>query len=445
MKRRLGIALIIITAAIVFLRFHQPLPDPLWNGRKVSAWTEDLFSVDREVEARARATLLQIGEPSALHLAKFLRQPSFQVPPSFASIANRVPFLRDNPNATPMARTRVIGLLGQLGSSAAPALAEIVNLLADPSDAVVQDTEHLLRRIGPAAGPVLAANLRNNSINIRARAARALVDFPSPMATESLIAALNDDFFEVRAGAAQSLGRLRATNSVVPLLAALNDMHHHVRARACEALGIIGDKATAGKLLLLRRDTFPDVQLEAAKAVWKINRDPEPILPVLVQLLKTDQSWQAAYTLAEMRGQAALAIPALIQAMRREQVPRPFRAVSSATFALGQIGAPAIPALIEALAAKNKVLSANAALALAFMEKNAAPAEGALLEIVNDPDENVRQAAALTLGRLGSTDPRTISGLSKCLRAEDIFLRSQALTLLRELAPDREWAVSLSD
>jgi HEAT repeat protein len=445
MKVRVGIAMVLITVAIISLRLYEPLPDPLWNGRKTSGWTADLFNDDPEIQTRALAALKQIGQPAARHLAKSLQQPPVQIPPAFASIANRVPFLRENPNTTAAAQVRAIAALGELGPAAAPALPEIINLLADSSDKIIAEAEQLLRRIGPAAAPVLAANLQSSSKIIRARVARTLADFPSEQTFSALIKSLNDDFYEVRANAAESLGRLRATNSVPTLLAALNDMDHRVRARACNALGAIGDKTATAKVLLLRRDAFPEVRFEAAKAVWKISHDPAPILPILTQLLETKQSWQAAYTLAEMRADAAPAIPALIEAMRREQVPRPFRAVSSATFALGQIGQPAIPALIQALSDKNKIHRANAAMALAFMEKTAGPAEPALLNIVKDQDDNLRQAAALTLGRIGSTDPRAIRALSDCLRAEDIFLRSQALTLLRELAPDREWAVSLSD
>jgi HEAT repeat protein len=79
------------------------------------------------------------------------------------------------------------------------------------------------------------------------------------------------------------------------------------------------------------------------------------------------------------------------------------------------------------------------------MNDDAAPAAGALLNVLKDSNEDVRHAAALTLGRLGSRDPRAIQILSECLQAEDILLRSDALVLLRQLAPDREWAVSLSN
>ena len=444
MIRRLIITGILTGVAIIFFCFRQPIPDPEWKGKKISVWSLDLLSSSTETEMRARGALVQAGEPAVPHLAKLLERPPIEIPPAFAEFAEKIPFFRDQPKVAD-GRPRAIDVLSDLGPAAAPALPQIIALLDDPRDFVVQNTESLLRKIGPASAVALQKALHNSSKTIRSRAARILADFPSPHTIQSLTQSLNDDFYEVRANAATSLGRLRAKNSVDQLLATLNDMNHHVRARACEALGSIGDKSANVKLLLLRRDVFPEVQLEAAKALWKINHDPTPILPTLAHLLNTEQSWQAAYTLAEMRSAGAPAVPALIKAMRREQVPRPFRAVSSATFALGQIGAPAIPALIEALADENKIHRANAALALAFMEKNAAPAEAALLQIINDRDENVRQAAALTLGRIGSTDPRAIHGLSLCLRAEDIFLRDQALRLLRELAPDREWAVSLSN
>jgi HEAT repeat protein len=446
MKRSLCIAGVWVIATIVFFSFYRPMPDPVWNGRKISEWTRDLTSANPEIEARARINLLQIKEPAAPHLAKLLRQRDTAIPEKLQSLANRTPFFRQNSAVSPQARDRALELLAELGPAAAAALSDVVALLGDSADGVVQQTEHLLRTIGPASGPALAMALRNNSKTIRVRAARCLRDFPSDATIQALALALQDDFFfEVRAASAESLGRLRATNSVNALLASLEDLNFRVRASAAEALGIIGEKSAVPKLLQLRRDNFPEVQLQAAKAIWKIDANSEAILPTLISLLQTEQSWQAAYVLAEMRREAAPAIPALVASMRREQVPRPFRAVSSATFALGQIGEPAIPALIQALQDKQPVHRANAAMALGFMQHAAAPATSALLAAVEDSNGNVRQAAALTLGRIGCKDERTIRGLSQCLRADDIFVRSQAHGLLQQLAPEQEWLVSLSD
>lgn len=470
MKWRAGI-LVASVAAAAFSFFQQP-PDPVWNGRRVSAWTHDLLSADEAAQLRAVAALKEIGSPAAPHLGKLLRRREPDLPPQFLALLGRFPIFKQSGDAEET-RVRVSAVLDAMGPQAAPALPDIISLLERRSETIAQDTQHLLRRIGPEAGRALAKAALNGPETTRVRAAYALRDFPPTFENQNaLIRGLGDKSEFVRATAAESLGAFKSSPprepAMVELLAlrgvgprgggrsdpsatskltrelvqTLSDPSPRVRAAACGALGELNAQPAAPLLANCLRDTSPAVQLQAAKALWNLNHEAAAVLPIFVRLLATEESWRAAYALAQMRERAEPAVPALIRAMRREVAPRPFRAPPSVTFALGHIGAPAIPALVETLHDKNPLLRLNAAMALGIMEENAGPAASALLEAINDRDVDVRQAVALALGGVGSSDPRAINSLVECLHAEDIFVRSTAMSYLRKVAPNTEWAGS---
>ena len=62
-----------------------------------------------------------------------------------------------------------------------------------------------------------------------------------------------------------------------------------------------------------------------------------------------------------------------------------------------------------------------------------------LLGCLNSAQPELKVVAALTLGGLGNKSPQVISALEKCLEHDDIYVRSDALRLLRKLDPTREW------
>ena len=73
----------------------------------------------------------------------------------------------------------------------------------------------------------------------------------------------------------------------------------------------------------------------------------------------------------------------------------------TAAAALGRIGKPAVPKLIEALASPNPVLRHQAADTLARIGPSAADAVPALIQSLRDEDPLVRKSAARALGQIG--------------------------------------------
>src|SRR6201999_1841754 len=98
-----------------------------------------------------------------------------------------------------------------------------IPLLENRSETTVQDTEHLLRRIGPAAGKALAKAAVRAPEMTRVRAVSALGDFtPTDETHAALLQALKDKSEYVRANAAESIGVLRLPSGL-ELTMALSD------------------------------------------------------------------------------------------------------------------------------------------------------------------------------------------------------------------------------
>jgi outer membrane protein assembly factor BamB len=182
------------------------------------------------------------------------------------------------------------------------------------------ETFEIIRRIGPAAIPLLTDMLRHERASIR----RSAVDVSIDLAPETeriqpaLRRALRDADSLVARDAARALGALgtRAGPSVSALVKALSHGEPHVRLYAAEALASIGPKAS-----------------KAIKDVARALGDPIPGV-----------RWAACEALASIGPAAQSAVPQLIEALKDEFLYVRICAVG----ALGSIG-PKAPAALEAL------------------------------------------------------------------------------------------------
>jgi HEAT repeat protein len=136
-------------------------------------------------------------------------------------------------------------------------------------------------------------------------------------------AVLTDPDTGVRTCALEALGQVgpQPRSRVPELIDALGDELAYVRLNAAYALGELGAeaKAAAGALvpLALRDDDFR-VRLEAAVALWRIDRRAAVALPVLTEALCHPDEvlrWLAADCLGDMGPHARPAVPALREAL----------------------------------------------------------------------------------------------------------------------------------
>jgi HEAT repeat protein len=444
-KRALiGTALATILLSFAFIR---RAPDPITEGRALSAWVLDLLSSDYTVRWEAQRVLLKVGEPCVPKVRELLlRRSAFQWPEYLKGLGTFFPFLSVSRMDPALCRARAAEFISLLGAKAVAAAPELVDSLSYPQ--ATRDAERALQRIGDPAVPAIIDGLRSRKAEIRIRSARLLRDSTARGArsTGALIQALRDSQPAVRREAAVSLGKAgtEQEKTVAALLAASVDSAAEVRAACFEA--VRSQKRCSPAILARIRtgmeDPIPLVRLEAAKAYWALTHDSDISVRVLNSVLPTQEGWQAAYALAAIGPGAAYAIPALIEVLKREKVPRAFRTPPSSSFALGQIQEAAIPALESVLAHPEPAVRIAAVLAFGFMGEHARGAVPKLTPLLQDPEPEIRQVTAITLATAGAGRELVLPGLADCLHAEDIYVRSTAGALLRQIAPEKEWAIA---
>lgn len=242
-------------------------------------------------------------------------------------------------------------------------------------------------------------------------------------ATQHLVDFLEEANVDKRRAVAFGLGQLASLSTLTGLEQALNDHDSSVRYWAAYSLGILDDFRAVDALVQALKDEDDEVGLQAANSLAKIG---EVALPELLAALeiRDDQSPAAAFAahaLGQIGDEAAL--EPLLKAFREEQSA--LRAWIGG--ALVNFGERAVPALIEMLEDKDQNIAYDAALFLGKI-KNAwaiAPlietfkntqlasiasqalrefgsvAVSSLVKALREPDEQVRAWAATTLGSIG--------------------------------------------
>lgn len=127
-----------------------------------------------------------------------------------------------------------------------------------------------------------------------------------------------------------------------------------------------------------------------------------------------------AKSLGVLGAQAEGAVTALVQLLRD---PEPYVAMEAAT-ALGRIGKPSVPGLIEALTNKTAGARQAAAYALGEIGSEAETAVPDLIAGLDDRDPAVRSTTAYSLGRIGYP---SLAALSNVIDHADAKAREMAL------------------
>jgi hypothetical protein len=204
---------------------------------------------------------------------------------------------------SPFERQRAAEVWGRVGPSLAAAVRRLLGLLKDPNRDVRLQAAAALGDLGGQAHLVLPAlraalkeaALKDGDAAVRNAAAHAVLQVGPQPASEiaGLIASLKDDLDVVRFNAAIALGDLGPeAREAVPALT-----HAHLR------------------------DPDAAVRVEAAVALWKIDRKAASVVAVLIKALEDPNEmicWMAADCLGQMGAEAREAVPALQQALRRD-------------------------------------------------------------------------------------------------------------------------------
>jgi HEAT repeat protein len=250
-----------------------------------------------------------------------------------------------------------------------------MNAVEDLADAV----EHSIRTVSIDASFALST----------------LTGFQDKRAVLGLWKALEDTDWTLRKDAATALGKLKDHSSVQKLISALKDSVGDVRYVAAEALGEIGDETAIPALIeSLTNGYFLQVQHISAIALAKIGI---PSIPKLLEVLQG----------------------------RNNNI----HARIGAADALGDIGdASAVPELVKTVDDKNSDLQIHSIRALGKIKDPTTISK--LLEILCDPNSDLGEEAATALGRMGDI---AIHALLIALKAQNGRSRKLALEALGEI------------
>jgi HEAT repeat protein len=295
---------------------------------------------------------------------------------------------------------------------------------------------------------VLCQLLQTGDEADRCYAARTLGILGDRESVDTLIKRLRDEDVDVSIDAAEALGNIGATEAVPALIESLeNDPSGEVCTMIAEALGKIRSSESIDPLLkiLLQRpdylewdddwDTWWDVQKEAVKALGLLKA--EKAVDALPGLIDDDKQQDIEVDILNTLIDISAAGEArVIERLQNQQSLPPQR--RRAAHALAKSATPdATKALGRALRDNAAQVRAEAALALA--EKQAINYLGALLLLLKDPHEEVRQAAIRAITRLAK-DNANASELQEALESmlsdPDSQVRATLLTLLLPVVAD---------
>ncbi len=178
-----------------------------------------------------------------------------------AAVGDLVPLLRDPDPQVRWAAARGLGRLGHAG-----ALSPLLSSLEGPRALPVDLVADAIIQIRDCPMSVLRQGLQSRSVPTRALTVELLGRFQALAASDDIVGLLHrDPSVEVRARAARALGRMGSPRSVDALLASIDDGPLAMRVQAVWALGEIGDPRTAP--VLARLLVGPTRQLTDAAAV----------------------------------------------------------------------------------------------------------------------------------------------------------------------------------
>ena len=204
-------------------------------------------------------------------------------------------------------------------------------------------------------------------------------------------------------------------------------MTNHYRQRLVAVIALSFLSFTSP--LLLTRNAAAQ-NLTASKA------NPKEIAS-LIEKLKTNDGRELDAAIEKLGEIGEPAIPALMAALQDKnlQVRR------SAVEVLKQIGRPAIPALVKALKDSDAKVRSNAAYVLGGIGAEAKTALPQLVPLLKDSDAKVRRKAAYALGSMGAEAKTALPQLVPLLQDSDAKVRTNAASALGSMGAEAKTAL----
>ncbi len=323
-----------------------------------------------------------------------------------------------------------------------PTLPDGLKALQHPDARVRYKAAATLGQLGATAKfalPELHAALKDPNAHVRVKVAEALWKIEQPVASvlmPTLIDALKSKDAGVRAAAPPVIALMgaKAKNALPLLVAALKDKEPDVKLAAIVALGDLGPvaKDAAGDLLDLSQDKeFFLLEPFVGSALGNLGDGVAPTLGKALATNSPERRRVAAYALGSL---GAGALPALDELGKALGFDDPSTRAMAAR-ALGKIGPKAKSALpqLEAILGDKEASVRIAAAHATYQVTGAATHVGVLVKALSDASTSVRESACQTLGQMkaGATD--AVEPVMKLL--DDKELRIRAIITLGEIGP----------
>jgi len=267
---------------------------------------------------------------------------------------------------------------------------------------------------------------------------------------------------DARVGAIDDIAKAgsQAKAAIDDLVKATADSNERVRWHAARAIGLIGEEAIASipTLVKLLADKDPIVVAQAAAAIGAIRADdertatPEKDVAIYAAAVKP-LSETAFHPDARARRAALRALQSM--PLTVEQIAPLFdkqladadpSVVLPALHTLADMGDDAVPVLVESL--KEPKARYWAAVALAEIGPDAAPATEPLTALVANGEPEERLQAILTLAAIGDRATPAVPAIIKALESDDSSLRfaaAFALGQMRAAAADKPLEKTAAD
>jgi HEAT repeat protein len=283
--------------------------------------------------------------------------------------------------------------------------------------------EELIVRIGEQATPALRKRLHSSEDRDRRIAVKLLVRVEpfGPGLTELLRLRLADKDWEVRYAAIKGLGAQgpAAKEAIIDLEKEDADPNRITQVAARVALiQITGPSekrvSDLADLLLLRKSTEDYAARYAADELAKLGRQAHSAAPQLLAALKhPNVRYAAARALGPVGADPDKAVPALLAMLKDEPTRAGRFAVAGALGAFGPAAASVVPILREELRADGSSEDRGWVAAEAIGKIGGPDAVPALVEALQNKDDQVRTAAIQWLAKLGAGDAAVIEALKK--------------------------------
>jgi HEAT repeat protein len=376
-----------------------------------------------------------------------------QIRPVIEALRKQLPKSQENGAKPPLFRQEVVTTLGNIGPRAEAALPQLVDLLADGTpDGIREATATALGKIGKeskVAVDALIAILHSSCrIALADRVARALGDIGC--ADQRVRAALTNLWLfpvhshsnQVQIAIALCKLKLDARGLLKYLTATLvGSRDTSLRKSAAEALAWCSknDIDVVPALTAGLYDDDEDVRKLAEAGMAQLKLTQTKAIHLCAQQLQESTHAEAA-----LRKSAALAVPALIEALEAKE-PLAREKAARTLGAIGEVAIDAASALAAVLHDKHLEVRLAAAKGLWNISKNGDAVVPVLAELLGgkgppsaetpDARRHFFQSVIESLCRIGTHAKAAIPALTRKTKDENRLIRESAQRALREIGP----------